>query len=340
LPGVARGTALAAEPPDDAYEAAPPPGEAAPPPGESAGAPEAPPASPPPAEAPAAGPLGTEGPYKILPPEPEAEPRKPVIANEPLPPALGRPLAHVPGPWGAAAVAMVGLRGSRTGIDGVDSEAPAFGLGGNALIEGIFSGGLVDARFTFDALLGGGEGGFEGRFGMKVLLGVIARIEDEHGPFLRGGLGGGLEGNDEHYYSSFELPIGDAGYAVFLDGFVVEAGFRGSAVLIGRWFAGEAERAISPAPRWGGFASAAVGGSDVAPAPAGWLDVEISRVQDDTPVLATMGRLCGGYYIGVCGEARLLHGEQRALDGTAHDTTSLYLGVTLGILLGRATADH
>ncbi len=88
-------------------------------------------------------------------------------------------------------------------------------------------------------LLGGGTGGLEGGLDGALGFGLRAPLGDDHGPLIRAGASGLLLGNDLFYASYIEVPTAWLGYQYMSDdGFLIEGGARGGALLSGRFFPG------------------------------------------------------------------------------------------------------
>lgn len=104
--------------------------------------------------------------------------------------------------------------------------------------------------------LGGGQAGFDGQIGGSLDLGFRVPHTPEHGPFLRAGLDGRLQGNDAFYYSALELPRMQFGwqYASEPNSTLLEVGVRTGPILTGRFNPGGAVRSTAGAWEVGGGA--------------------------------------------------------------------------------------
>jgi hypothetical protein len=219
---------------------------------------------------------------------------------------------------------VLGLRGTHAAVTGGSDERGGFGLGLRGMVNVLHTEDGVSGKVQSDWQLGGGAG-FEGRLVGQMTFG--AALFDHDTPFLRGGLGGGIEGNDNFYFSHFELPVLELGYHHSSEAWVFELGMRGAATLTSRYRGGSSPTLRGgPAPSWGAFASTYAGPI--------WLDVTMMRVEQERPLTGGWGQICGGNYWAVCIDGAIYHGDLGYAVAVAEPVFTTYVGATLGFGIG------
>jgi hypothetical protein len=186
-------------------------------------------------------------------------------------------------------------------------------------------------RLSSYAAIGGGSGGLEGQIEQTITAGVRGYLGDDHGPFARLGLGFQVLGNNKIYRSSFELPVVEAGYQLFNDDVLIEAGARSSLVLGGRYNVGdESHRRIDTEPELGGFVTLQ---AEPFRAQASFTRVFARQTLTGTPIDQASGALCAAFaeVFYLCGNAAHHRGDVRSPDGAVREASALYLGGTIAI---------
>lgn len=195
---------------------------------------------------------------------------------------------------------VVGVRASYLDLRGSDHPDRAASVAFAGATEEYGGGQLFTAHMAGFFALGGGSAGFDGALGLSFTGGIRAPVGEHHGPFVRIGAAGELQGNDLFYFSRLELPVGEVGWQ-YRDGrTVLELGGRGAPILAGRYNTGDAtSRKLGAAFEYGGYASAH--------AWFGRVDVQATRIEArgplDTPVDLVRGVACGYPWwptVGVC----------------------------------------
>jgi len=251
--------------------------------------------------------------------EPDDEPAKMAAPEpEPSPDVEGEPLDEPTRDNHGAGLIILGLRGTHSGVYATEpggDERSHFGMGVSGIMKVLHTEDGVSGRFQHDWHLGGGAG-FEGRLRGLATVGVAPWDHDT--PFLRAGLGGGLEGNDALYFSHFELPVGEAGFHHSDEDFVFELGGRAAATLTSRYRAGFPSRRGGIEPTWGAFATLFAGPL--------MFDATFMRIQHDVPLTAGWAQLCAADGVSLCMDGALYH--SKLLD---QDVFASYVGLTFGV---------
>lgn len=274
---------------------------------------------PPPAQGPYA-PAPTPGPYA---PTPAPPPPRPEEEEKP-----GWELDYE----------VWGLRGTSLGVVGGDRETRTLGLGFGSV-------GLANGQrrvFTYRgehlAHIGGGGGGFEGALSGSLTLGFGWLAEGEHGPFLRGGIQGQLQGNDSFYQSMLRFPRGEIGWHIGTKkGFVLELGGTAAPMLNGRFNVGDvATRRLGSSSGYGAYADLMFGplfGT------LEWIHTN-ARSVPGTPVDDVAGHVCLGpgpakekkWAFGLCFDGRHTTGDVGIGEPSRNVSAgATYLGITIGI---------
>ncbi len=215
---------------------------------------------------------------------------------------------------------VIGARGSFSSVDDTDYDREAFGLAVHGLVYAIHAEDGWTGKLVTDWHLGGGQADLEGRLRGQLLFGVAPIDHDT--PFFRVGMGGSLEGNDTFYFSHFELPVAEAGYHHSDDDFVLELGPRAAAMLTGQYDVGfQRTRQLPTLPSWGAFASLYAGPI--------WLNATFMRLEDESPIHAAWGHLCGGNFVAICIDGAFFRGRVEPQIATAG-----YAGLTVGFGMG------
>lgn len=231
-------------------------------------------------------------------------------------------------PWDSGGV--VGLRGSITHTGGAESDG-TFGAATLAIAaETYATHGYTTWHGTSLAMIGGGSAGFEGALDGSLTGGLRIPVGEHHGPLVRLGVGGALQGNKRFYFSRLSLPVGELAYQYLRGRTVLELGARGAVNLVGRYNTGHVTRREIDGLEWGGYLAAH--------ASFGRLDVSYARMETKSfpggAVDLVRGWACGylGHHFALCGDATFLHGP--ASWGPADTRTTvdaLYAGVTVGL---------
>ncbi len=183
-------------------------------------------------------------------------------------------------------------------------------------------------RSQLSAHLGGGSTGFDGQLLVESAVGLRWPLAGAHGPLLRLGARGWMQGNDDFYSSLVELPTLYAGYHLFKRGVLMEVAARGGVALIGRFRAADASaRRLGESFVWGGHGTVHV--------ERALLSAEWSRIEVQTgPVTVARVQLCGSaHWLLLCGNMER-HSER--LDptpggGPMRERRALVAGLSLGV---------
>lgn len=214
-----------------------------------------------------------------------------------------------------AALLSLAARATSTAVVGGPDERGHFGLGVSGMMSVLHTEEGMSGRFHNDWVLGGGAG-FEGRLRGSLTFGFAPFDHDT--PFVRAGLGGGLEGNDAFYFSHFELPVGEVGFHHSSETFVLELGGRAGATLTSRYRGAFPTIRGGIEPSWGAFTTLFVG-------PIAF-DATMMRIEQDLPVTAGWGHLCAAEYVTLCVDGALYHAAPRG-----EDVFTSYVGLSLGL---------
>jgi hypothetical protein len=234
---------------------------------------------------------------------------------------------------------MWGLRGTSLTVRGGDHNESTVGLGIGSLGLGNGQSKYFSYRGESMGYLGGGSGGFEGALSGSLTLGVGWLAEDAgHGPFIRGGIQGQIQGNDSFYLSMLRFPRGEIGWHIgSRNGFLLEVGGTAAPMLDGRFNIGDnAHRRLGSSSGYGAYIDGFFGPF------AGTLEwVHTAAVsQPATAVNDLAGHICLGtgtakkeWGFGLCFDGRHTTGDVRfGLDpiqtSRGHET---YLGLTIGL---------
>jgi hypothetical protein len=184
-------------------------------------------------------------------------------------------------------------------------------------------------RSMLRAHLGGGGAGLDGKLHVESAVGVRGAFSRHHGPLLRLGARGWLEGNDRFYSSLIELPSVQAGYQLFRRAVLFELAAQGGVALVGRFNVEDApSRALGQAWTYGGHGA------------LHWrrvlLNATWSRIEAGSrPVSVLRVQLCGAaYWLLLCTELDRFAGVGRVRDGASPrsvDQSVLIGGFSLGV---------
>jgi hypothetical protein len=225
------------------------------------------------------------------------------------------------------------LLGARGGLEAIRGDATYFGAAVSTWQAGHDKTGL----FMSSARIGGGSG-IEGALAGDFAIGTRVDVAEDHGPFLRGGVRGFLEGSDRLTASFIEVPTAYAGYQYLSSSdtdtpLLFELGGRAGFGAAGRFVVPGARRVIRPALETGAHASVGVGPAH--------LELDYSRVGpngDPRSAFETAtGALCGHVdWFGACVEAEI-HWAEAATEGVPGDASrrarAILGGFTLGVWL-------
>lgn len=214
-----------------------------------------------------------------------------------------------------AGLLNIAARATSTAVVGGPDERGHFGLGVSGMMSVLHTDEGMSGRFHNDWFLGGGAG-FEGRLRGLLTFGFAPATNDT--PFIRAGMGGGLEGNDAFYFSHFELPVGEAGFHHSSETFVLEIGGRAAATLTSRYRGAFPTIRGGIEPSWGAFTTLFVG-------PIAF-DATMMRIEQDLPVTAGWGHLCAAEHVTLCVDGALYHAAPRG-----EDVFTSYVGLSLGV---------
>lgn len=140
---------------------------------------------------------------------------------------------------GSAMLQIAGVRGLSTDVAAGplsgDATSVAFAIDQEtSVVTSPRTGARGSARASTHAHIGGGSGGFDGMY-MGQVTGGPRFGSYAHALAVRGGLGGGLRGNDRFYQSELAIPVGELAYQAHAGrSLLFEAGVSGGYVLIGR----------------------------------------------------------------------------------------------------------
>jgi hypothetical protein len=221
---------------------------------------------------------------------------------------------------------VVGVRVGMTRGTGIEGEpVTSFLFAGRG--EELRTRGLVSSHGAHSWAIGGGTGGFEGGLALAIAVGPRIPIHPDHGPFVRLGARGSLEGNRELYDSLLELPRAEVGWQYLHDWTAIEIGATYGALLTGRFRAGRSETRHMG----NGFASGAYA---VVQLPMMRLGARVDRLPTkDGPALesASVHGCAIGAPFALCIDARWMRGDL-VVAGASAEATSVYGGVMLGIV--------
>jgi hypothetical protein len=191
---------------------------------------------------------------------------------------------------------------------------------------------ILTTRASSFGIIGGGTGGFEGGLGGSFTAGARLPVAATHGPFVRVGAAGSLQGNDAFYYSYLELPEMQAGYQ-FQDGLsteerkvTLEVGARTGPIITGRFTTGQNTRNMLSGFEWGGYGAVHL--------PFGRLDVKYARLPGSVGSVDMLsGIACGhlGKTFALCVDGMLLRGNAAGVS-PPQKTEAIYIGGTIGLL--------
>jgi hypothetical protein len=160
---------------------------------------------------------------------------------------------------GSAMLQAAGIRGIATDVSGGplsgDATSVVFAIDQEtSVVTNPRDGAKASARASTHAHIGGGTGGFDGMYFGQVTGGPRFGSY-AHALAVRGGLGGGLRGNDRFYQSELALPVGELAYQAHPGrDLFFEAGISGGYVLIGRHNVDGIRRKLGNSGKAGGFA--------------------------------------------------------------------------------------
>lgn len=238
---------------------------------------------------------------------------------------------------GAGGWILLGLRGSRLAVSGSDADATSYGMQLVGGVDGTFTGDIFSFRGLSFAGLGGSSESLEGFTEGMASFGVRGYFGEHHGPFARLGYGWEAMGNDKTFLWYIELPGAQAGYQIFTEDLVLELGGRGSVMLGGGYYTGdEAERDFKTSLAWGGVGLLAV--TPVALS-GEYIRIEARQTAPETPVDIASARLCAGYIFAGCADLKHIRADVSFPDGSIHDATSFYLGISLGVGIAGAIGE-
>lgn len=183
-------------------------------------------------------------------------------------------------------------------------------------------------RSQLIAHAGGGSTGFDGKLLVESAVGVRWPLAGTHGPLLRLGGRGWIQGNDDFYSSLIELPALHAGYHLFKRGLLVEVAARGGVALIGRFRAADASaRKLGESWVWGGHTTVHFERT--------LLSAEWSRIEAQTgPVDVARLQLCGAaHWLLLCGNVERQAEQVEARPGAAGamERRAVIAGFSLGV---------
>ena len=202
-------------------------------------------------------------------------------------------------------LSVTGARVAVTRVDTGTVKDSTLGIGFAGSADAYALDGTTHGSSYF--MLGGGEGGFEGALAGTIDIGYWHAFDDVHGPFVRIGFDGRLQGNDLLYFSMLELPRLTLGYQYLKNKTVIEGGARGGAVLAGLYDPGEAGRRALNGFEWGGFVAAQF---DFVRVDASAMRIEAKNTLNGTPVDVGRAQLCiVGGKVGGCLDAMLFRGD-------------------------------
>lgn len=225
-----------------------------------------------------------------------------------------------------------GVFGVRSGF--VDVHGVGAGTGTNVMAsaegEELVRRGLFNFHGSHRLAIGGGGAGFEGALGGGLGFGVRVPVGERHGPVARGGVLGGLRGNDAYYGSLLELPEVQLGYQYMRGITVLEIGATSGVVLVGREQVGEASTRVLGN-------GLAVGGYLVVQVP--WLRLGARAMRLPThdelrsEVDVADGNLCGVLApFALCADARAARMDALVPGSTSPvEVRSVAFGLTLGL---------
>ncbi len=232
-----------------------------------------------------------------------------------------------------------GLRGTSLDVNGGDRPANTLGLGLGSI--GLANGqrSILNYRAQSAGHLGGGSGGFEGALLGSVTIGLGWLVDGSHGPFIRGGFQGQLQGNDSFFLSMIRFPRGEVGWHIgSRRGLVLEFGGTAAPMLDGRFNAGDdAKRRLGSTGSYGVYGDLFLGALT---ATIEWIHTNAVSLPK-TAVNDLAGHVCLGpgfslekkkYGLGLCFDGRYTTGDVGFGDPfQTNRAGTTYLGLTLGI---------
>jgi len=187
--------------------------------------------------------------------------------------------------------------------------------------------GLLSTHGAHFFAIGGGSAGFDGGLGALLTFGPRIPVAPNHGPFIRVGGRGYLQGNGALYSSLLELPRGELGWQYIRGWTVLEAGASYGAVLTGRFRPGDADAAFLGS----GFAAGGYAALQLSALRAGVVSERVPR-KDFGHLDLTDAFLCViGSPLALCGDVSWSRGDVTR-DGAVQSIAAWYGGVTLGFV--------
>lgn len=228
-------------------------------------------------------------------------------------------------------LSIVGAKFQGTSVAAGPATDTAFGAAIAGTVDSYALDGTTHGWMQF--AIGGGEAGFDGALAGTIDVGYRVDVSEKHGPFGRVGFDGRIQGNDLLFFSHLEIPRLTLGYQ-YLDGkTVLEAGLRGGPIITGRLKPGvEGRRSLSRALEWGGFVAAQY---DLVRADVSFMRAEARQTLNETPVDIGQAKLClMGSKFGGCFDGMIFRGDadMGPAYGGIRSTTSMFLGVTIGVV--------
>ncbi|MBS2011803.1 MAG: hypothetical protein JST00_02720 [Deltaproteobacteria bacterium] len=228
-------------------------------------------------------------------------------------------------------LSIVGAKFQGTSVAAGAATDSAFSAALAGTVDSYALDGTTHAWMQF--ALGGGEAGFDGALAGTIDIGHRIDVAKEHGPFGRIGFDGRIQGNDLLFYSHLEIPRLTLGYQYLEGKTVLEAGLRGGPIITGRLKPGaEGRRSLSRALEWGGFAAAQI---DLVRVDVSFMRAEARQTLNETPVDVGHAKVClVGAKFGGCFDGMIFRGDadMGPAAGGVRSTTSMFLGVTIGVV--------
>lgn len=229
---------------------------------------------------------------------------------------------------------VVGVRLAMTNAsDRQIPTATSVQLGGRG--EELRSRGIVTAHATHSWAIGGGSAGFEGGLALAFAVGARLPIHRAHGPFVRLGVRGGIEGNSAFEDSALELPRTEVGWQ-YLRGFVaLEVGATYGLLLTGKFrLSGAESRTLGD-----GFASGLYAAMQFPMLRVGATAQHLPAKDGEAVLSATLYGCALGSYVALCVDGRWMRGDVTFSTGS-REITSIYTGVLFGVVPPSIGAAH
>jgi hypothetical protein len=221
---------------------------------------------------------------------------------------------------------VIGVRlGMTNASDRQIPTATSAQVGGRG--EELRSRGIVTAHGSHSWSIGGGSSGFEGGLALAFAVGARLPIHRAHGPFVRLGARGLVEGNGAFYDSALELPRTEVGWQYLRGWVALEIGATYGLLVAGRFRLSGAETRVLG----DGFASGLYAAAQFPMVRVGATAQHLPAKDGEAVLSATLYGCALGSYVALCVDGRWMRGDVVFSNG-AREITSIYTGVLFGVV--------